>query len=115
VAATETTAPPVMTDEAAYWVWEHVIVSVPGIMAPYVAGGRCACQGARRSCCCCWGGFHDLCHKTLSYREGDLFGHGFTWPPLAPLWLADRLCHRPCACPTCYPPAEQLDLFGDAA
>ncbi|MGW1661028.1 hypothetical protein [Streptomyces microflavus] len=102
-----------MPDAEADWILESVLVGA-SVNQAALAGGPCHCEGIARSCYPCRSGKHDACHKdgADSYREGDLFGPKFRWPPLADVWLAGRTCGRSCGCPTCYPPSEQLDLFG---
>lgn len=72
---------------------------------------RCACQGGPQMCSPCAAGDHEG-HFDLSGRENDLLGPSPGRTGLAKVWLADRLCQRPCACPTCHPlPApQQLSL-----
>lgn len=102
-----------MTPEQADWVFEHVLRPVPDAFLP---DDRCWCQGhGVLSCCPCRSGHHDMCHAYTFDKEGHLFNDRFSWPPLAAVWLAGRLCKMPCACATCRPPATQLDLFGAAS
>ncbi|MFJ5915008.1 hypothetical protein ACIQFW_04315 [Streptomyces ardesiacus] len=101
-----------MTDEEADWVLENVLDRAPDA---FVAGGDCRCQGPARTCCVCWAGFHDMCEGFTFRYEGHVFNARFSWPPLADLRLAGRLCKKACACTTCYPTEEQLDLFGAAS
>lgn len=99
--------------EHAAWIHATVLDAAPGL-TPRLRP-RCACHGGPQWCSPCAAGAHEH-HFELSRREGDLLGADPTRPAVAHVWLADRLCQRPCACPTCNPPIVpiQLDLFGAA-
>jgi hypothetical protein len=101
-----------MTDEEAAWVIAHVLAAVPDA---YLAGGDCRCQLRARTCCPCRADYHDTCQGFTFMQEGHVFNGRFSWPPLADLHLAGRLCKKPCACTTCHPTEEQLDLFATTA
>jgi hypothetical protein len=92
----------------AEWIYSQVLAPVPLLIA-----GRslCACQGAARPCDSCHAGYHEDCHRILTNHECYLY-RGNDGHPLARVWLADRQCHRPCACASCFPSETQLDLFG---
>jgi hypothetical protein len=102
-----------MTPEQADWVFEHVLAPVPDAFLP---DDRCWCQGlGALSCCPCRASYHDMCPGFTFSQEGYVFDARFSWPPLADLHLASRLCKKPCACATCHPTEVQLDLFGAAS
>ncbi|WP_329177847.1 hypothetical protein [Streptomyces sp. NBC_01477] len=99
-----------MADDTADWVYDTVLGPAIGFTTARTAGSNCACQGGPQWCSLCSAGAHEGCFD-LSRREGELFGRGPGRPALEHLWLADRLCRRPCACPLCHQPPEPAALF----
>lgn len=104
------TAP--MDPAAAAWVLAAVIA--PRVHPAYRPRPRCWCHRPAEQCPVCDLDAHDLCWGRLTSHETQVIGirGEYLCDQLRDaVWLADRVCGRPCTCTVCTPPPPQDALF----